>query len=749
MIRLMQRFLLCILLFWSVNVVAQPGRNLSGTVYGNDDKGRKEYLEGAVVFFPNTPTGTQTEKDGKFSLIIPDSSKILVITYVGYIPDTITLAPEVHDLDIVMQREHKLKEVVIHEKVKTTEVGLTGLIKMETIGQQELYKAACCNLSESFETTPSVDVSFTDAVSGNKQIKLLGLASSYTLITQENIPDMRGLGAITGISLTPGSWIESMQLSKGTGSVVNGYESVAGQINVELKKPFDGEKWFFNLYQSSQGRSEADVNYRHKITSRLGFNVMANISSQWLKVDLNRDHFIDQPVGNKYNVLNRWIYNAPGGWMFQAGIKFSYSNAMGGEWNYKAGEPQVPGNPWGFQSTIARVEDWAKIAKVFSRPATSIGLQLSNIDFSQDATYGPREYIAVQNSYYANLIFQTYINNTNHLVKFGASDILDVMNEQFDKVVYNRRQNTPGIFGEYTWNYSDKFNVIAGLRADDDNIYGGFLTPRLHVRYAPFKRTTIRASVGRAQRTANIFSENIGFMAGNRQFVIPQPGKAYGLNPEVAWNTGFNITHKFKNGFHEGVITLDYYYTNFQNQVVVDIDYPGIVSFYDLAGKSFAHSLSMQLDYELVHNLNVRLAYRYYYVMCTYEGVLLERPLVPANRAFVNVDYQTRNKNKWKFDYTIQYIGTERTPGITHNHAGLSKGGANYSPSFLQMNAQVTKVFSDKFELYLGGENLTNYMQHDAIVNVSDPYSKSFDASMIWGPMMGINIYTGLRYKIK
>lgn len=674
---LLQRSLLCILFLWCTHGFAQQERSIKGIVYGSDDKGGKEYLEGAIVFVPNTSVGTQTEKDGRFLLAVPGNALMIVVTYIGYLPDTITLTPQLYDLEIVLKKEHKLQEVVIHEKVKTTEIGLTGLIKMETIGQQELYKAACCNLSESFETTPSVDVSFTDAVSGNKQIKLLGLASSYTMITQENIADMRGLGVITGLSLTPGSWIESMQLSKGTGSVVNGYESVAGQINVELKKPFDGERWFFNAYQSSQGRSEADVNYRHKFNSRLGFNVMANVSSQWLKVDLNRDHFIDQPVGNKYNVLNRWIYNAPHGWMFQAGIKFNYTNGTGGEWNYKAGEPQVPGNPWGFQNTIARVEDWVKIAKIFSRPGTSIGLQLSNIDHAQDATYGPSEYIGNQNSYYANLIFQTYINNTNHIIKIGASDVLDVINEQFNQVVYYRKENVPGIFGEYAWNYSDKFNVIAGLRADDDNMYGAFVTPRLHVRYAPFKRTVIRASVGRAQRTANIFSENIGFMAGNREFTVlePEQGKAYGLNPEVAWNTGLNITHKFKNGFHDGVITFDYYYTRFQNQVVVDIDYPGIVSFYNLSGQSFAHSISVQLDYELIHNLNLRLAYRYYDVMTTYEGVLLEKPLVPANRAFVNIDYQTRNKNKWKFDYTIQYIGTERTPGITHNHAGLSRGG--------------------------------------------------------------------------
>ena len=256
-------------------------------------------------------------------------------------------------------------------------------------------------------------------------------------------------------------------------------------------------------------------------------------------------------------------------------------------------------------------------------------------------------------------------------------------------------------------------------------------------------------SGGRAQHTANIFAENAGFMASNRQFNIlgATAGKAYGLNPEVAWNTGLNLTQKFRLGMREAVLSFDYYYTRFQNQVVVDLDYPGFLSFYNLKGESYAHSFSTQFDYELLHLLNIRLAYRYYNVMCTYNGLLEEKPLVPAHRAFANMDYTTRNK--WKFDYTIQWVGTQRTPGITHNHSGVSPGGVNQSPSYIVMNVQVTKVFSDVFEAYMGGENLTNYMQHDAIIGATDPYGRSFDASLIWGPMMGRTIYAGLRYKVK
>ncbi len=738
------------MLLAATSIFAQQTRDIQGTVSIKDNKGRKEYAAGAIIAVPGSATGTQSDKDGKFWLTVADSINTLVTTYVGYMPDTTILKPGINDLHIELIIPHNLKEIVVHERLKGTEISMLNPFQTDMIGQKELQKAACCNLSESFETTPSIDIVFTDAVTGYKQIRLLGLMGQYTLITQENIPNVRGLGAITGLTFTPGAWIEGMQLSKGTGSVVNGFESFAGQLNVELKKPAEGEKWFFNIYQSTQGHSEVNVLYRHKFNPRLATNLMVYANSQWLKIDQNFDHFLDQPLSKQFNVLNRWIYNAPQGWMLQAGVKFVYANGIGGEWNYKEGDPQIPGNPWGYQFTTMRLEDWAKIAKIFSqRAGTSIGLQLSNINHYQDGQYGSREYIGVQNSVYANLIFQTYINNTNHIIKTGISGVMDIYNEQYEQITYKRNEKVPGVFGEYAYNYSDKFNLVAGLRGDYDNMYGAFLTPRLHLRYAPFKGTVIRASIGRAQRTAKIFAENAGFMVGNKQFEIqnPQPGKAYGLNPEVAWTSGANITHKFKIGMREATFTLDYYYTVFQSQVVVDVDEPGFVIFYNLSGKSFANSCSAQFDYELIHNFDVRVAYRYYKVMETYESVLEQKPLVPASRAFIDLNYETRSK--WKFDYNIQWISTQRTPGIIHNHGGITPARPNYSPSYIQMNVQITRVISDVFEVYVGGENLTNYMQHDAITDATNPYAKDFDASMIWGPMMGRNVYAGFRYKIK
>ena len=743
-----------LLIFYVPNVFAQKTRFVEGTVSGTEEKSKTALLVGAFVADPVSLIGTQTNEHGYFSLSVPEYTKFVIVSYIGYESDTVMLlGTGSAKVNITLHPSATLNEVTVSEKLKTTEIGLLGVMKTEKIGLGELYKAACCNLGQSFETTPSIDVSFTDAVTGYRQIKLLGLAGVYTLITQENIPLVRGLASTSGLTFIPGSWMEGIQLSKGSGSVVNGYESTAGQINVELKKPFTGEKWFFDLYQGTQGNSQGDVVYRHNLNQNLGTMLMVDVQSQWLKVDLNKDHFIDQPLGNTYNIFNRWIYTTDNGWMFQLGVKAFYTHQVGGDWNYKEGEPQVAGNPWGYLATTQRGEAFMKIAKTLPRDETSVGLQLSTIDHNQQSQYGDNNYLGQQNSFYANLVYQSYIGNKNNVVKAGASEVLDIFNEQLTQTTvqqsYVRNESVPGVFAEYSGSFTDKFNIEAGLRADYDNLFGAFATPRLHLRYAPFKKTVFRASIGRAQRTANVFSDNIGYLASNRQIDIlnPLPGKPYGLNPEVSWNVGGNLVQKFKYRYHEGVFTLDYYYTWFVNQVVVDVNYPQILNFYNLNGPSYAKSFQAQFDYELFRRFNIRLAYRYYDVKVTYyELGLQEKPFISPHRAFSNFSYAT--KNKWKFDYTLQWLSSERTPYATHNHGGSGSGVFAYSAAYYQMSCQITKTFNDQLEGYVGCDNMTNFMQHEAINDYAAPFSRLFDASQIWGPMMGVNGYVGIRYKI-
>lgn len=741
--------LLFVLLMSQVYGYAQD-RQVYGTVFENI-QGTKTPMPGVVVKIPGYNIGTQTDADGTYRLTVPEAAGMVVFERKDYISDTAELSAGSNNIGAVLRKIRSLEEVEVTYRKKGNEVGLMETRKYENISERELLKAACCNLSESFETTPSVDVAFTDAVSGYKQIQMLGLAGPYTLITRENIPEVRGLSAVTGLTFTPGTWIEGMQLSKGTGSVVNGYESVAGQINVELRKPFDEKepKGYLNLYQNYQGRSEANAIYKHVFNKKLSSNLMLHYSSRWRRVDMNSDGFMDQPQNTQFVGANRWFYFSPKGFETQFGIKAVYLDQIGGQLDYAKNTEQVAGKPWGFQMNTKRIEGWAKIGKVFpDKRGTSTGLQLSGIRHEQAALYGTRNYDATQNTFYANWIYQTILGNTNHKLKTGLSTMVDNYNEQFENTNFTRNEVVPGAFAEYEYSYLTKFNVVAGLRGDYHNLFGAFVTPRLHVRYAPYDNTAIRASVGRAQRTANILAENIGYMASARsfQFMGANPSLPYGLQPEVAWNYGVNLTQKFRLNYRDGAFSADYYYTDFTNQVVVDVEQSNQVRFYNLNGKSFANSFQAQLDYEPIVRLDVRLAYRWYDVKTTYSGVLKQRPLVAKHRAFVNVGYETRRA--LRLDYTVNWVGQKRVP-IQREYATGVVTVDGPSPSFIQMSAQISKTWNEVFEVYIGGENLTNYLQNHPIISSDNPYAPGFDASMVWGPIMGRNIYAGVRWKLQ
>lgn len=718
-----------------------------------EDEQTGDPLIGAIISTIPSTLSTASDEDGKFELPMEDQVTHIVIQYMGYRPDTLERKAIVHPLVVSLQLGTALDEILVEKRLKSTEINMLQTGKMENIGARELAKAACCNLSESFETTPSIDVGFTDAVSGYKQISMLGLAGANTLFTRENIPDIRGLASITGLSFTPGAWVESMQLSKGSGSVVNGFEGAAGQINVEWMKPFEKEtpKLLLNGYQSIQGRSEGNLVYNHNFNEHLSTNLLLHGKSEWMKVDQNKDGFLDQPMGKSFIGANRWMYFGSKGLEIQGGIKGIFLKNNGGQAEFTPKE-KTRHRYWGYENEVYRAEAWAKIGKLYlEKPWKSMGLQLSGAYHDQNSWYGLNNYNADQRSFYANYIYQSIIGNTNHVIKGGASLISDLYHETFDGIHQQWTEVIPGIFTEYTYTYLSRFSMVAGLRADYHNIFGAFITPRLHIRYAPLERTVFRASIGRAQRTSYILADNQGLMASGRIFEYPaamHPGQhenPYGLQPEIAWNTGVNFTQKFILNYRDGAFSMDYYYTDFQNQVVVDIETPGVVRFYNLNGSSYAHSFQAQLDYEPIRKLDVRLAYRFYDVKTTYNGVLKEKPLIAAHRAFANIAYETRNN--WKLDYTVQWMGAKRLPLRFSDATTLLPEGQ--SDAFVTMNAQISKSWKKGlWEVYLGGENLTGLMQPNMILDAEHPFSRNFDASLIWGPGMGRNVYVGFRYKL-
>ncbi len=650
--------------------------------------------------------------------------------------------------------QEKLNEVKVESNQKGIQKSLKKVTNVTVVTSKELLKAACCNLAESFETNPSIDVNFSDALTGTKQIKMLGLTSPYILISEENIPSVRGASQAYGLSFTPGTWVESIQITKGAGSVVNGFESISGQINTELIKPKNDIPFFLNFYGATEGRFEVNSHFNHQISDKWASSFYIHGNTRAIKNDMNMDGFLDNPLGKQLNIVNRWQYtDSDKGWVSFFNFKFMNDEKQTGELAFNPNIDKLTTNYWGSEINTKRFDFTSKIGYVFKdMPFQSIGFQNAFSSHNQDSYFGLRQYNINQQSYYSNLIFNSIINNTGNKFSTGINFTFDQYSEYVSNVDFSRIDNSIGAFFEYTYDSMDKLSFIVGSRLDYHNRLGLFFTPRLHVRYNPWEKSVIRFSAGRGKRAANIFAENQGLFGSSRTFsILETDGKVYGLNPEIAWNYGISFTQNFKLFTKSADISFDFYRTDFQNQAVIDVmQSPQEVLFYNLKGKSFANSFQFDFNLEIIKHLNLRTSYKYYDIATDYLSGNFQRPLQAKHRFFMNVEYATHIAEKgkqWKFDFTINRLGKQQLP-TTLSNPEIDQLPV-FSPSFSVLNTQVTRTFSSVFEMYVGGENIGNYRQQKAILGSNNPFGNTFDTSISYAPVFGQMYYLGLRYKIK
>jgi outer membrane receptor for ferrienterochelin and colicin len=722
------------------------------------DKIDQEGVFGANVYWSQTRVGTTTDEAGKFSIPYKKSYQKLIISYVGYRTDTLTIS-NTNFIRHELTSDNELDEIKVVSEKEATQKSFLQTANVFTVNSEELLKAACCNLAESFETNPSIDVNFSDALTGTRQIQMLGLKSPYLLISQENIPSIRGAAQVFGLTFTPGTWVESIQISKGAGSVTNGYESISGMINAELVKPFTDQRFFVNAYGSLGGRLELNTHFNQKVSDKWQTGVYIHGNYRGAKFDQNDDGFLDFPLMNQINVMNRWQYvNAETGWVSFINLRYMNDSKQTGQVNYDPDTDRLSPDSvlsgievWGGEIDTQRLDASLKLGYVFPElPFQSFGFQLAYSNHQQESYFGLRTYDIEHQSVYSNLLFNSIIGDTRNKFTTGISFTHDNYDELLRIGNFRRVENSFGGFFEYAYDNIDDFSLTAGLRIDTHNLLGTFVTPRLHIRYVPWEKATLRVSAGQGRKSANIFAENQQLFSSARQINIQSAGgNIYGLDPEVAWNYGISLLQGFRLFDEKGNITFDFYRTHFQNQVVVDWENPQEISFYNLDGASFANSFQVEVNYGLLKSLDLRLAYKYYDIQIDYDSGRLSKPLIPDHRFFANLGYVTELTSKgtqWKFDLTYNWLGEQRLPDTSTNPVQYQLG--DRAGSFHLMNAQVTRVFSKKFEVYVGAENMTNTRQKNPILAADDPFGSNFDSTIVYAPIFGRMFYSGLRFKI-
>ena len=714
---------------------------ISGKILFSSDN--KDYpIEGANIYWLNSSSGTVTGQDGKFSIEKMQNNSELVISYIGFVNDTIKVTDQKY-LDHYMKvDDNDLDEVTVVKKKNPTQRIYSMAQNVVLISEQELLKAACCNLSESFETNPAVDVNHTDALTGSKKIEMLGLKSPYILITEENIPMVRGASQAFGLSFTPGTWVESIQVTKGMGSVVNGFESIAGQINAELKKPLNDIPLFLNGFYGFDGRLEMNAHLNEKVSEKLTTTFFLHHNRRDKINDKNNDGFLDKPFQDQNNFLNKWQYtDAINGIVSFFNIRYLDDEKIFGMNNNESR------NVWNGEISTKRFDSSFKLGYVNPNlPFQSLGLQLSYSSHDQNSVYGFRNYDINQDSFFSNIVYNSIITNTQNKIKFGLNFTSDAYDEILNRRDISRKDNSFGGFFEYSFDNFNNLNLVAGLRYDTHNNMGSFFTPRFHMRYTPLDRFTVKASYGQGRKIANIFAENQQMFYSNRSIEIleSEPGNStYGLNPEKATNYGLSLDKGFNLFGGQGNFIIDYFKTDFDDKVIIDFEYPGIVQIYNATDKkSYYQSFQAEIIYSL-NRFNMTTAYKNYDVQISYNDGVKSKPLQPSEIFFLNIGYESQNNDGklWKYDFTLNRVGKQR---LMRNPRDIS----SYTNPHTFINAQVTKVFSDKFELYAGGENLLNYKQENPIIFSEDPSNSLFDASVIHGPIFGASFYIGFRFKV-
>ncbi len=743
--------------FVPISVHAQAG-HVSGHVY-EAEQHRNHYhihpLTGANVVWLGTTSGTSTDEEGNFRLAVTvELPHELVVSYIGYKSDTIMVNTPDEVLAIVLDVAQELDEVEVIGRRPGAHVSSMEPILTNVITGSEMQRAACCNLSEAFETNVSVDVSYSDAVSGAQQIQMLGLAGIYSQLMIENMPGIRGLGQPFGLSYIPGPWMETISVSKGAASVVNGYESVTGQINVDLKKPEGPEQFHYNAFVSQDGQLESSAIAAFDINPAWSAMFMAHGELFNNKIDHNNNTFLDQPLVKKYNILNRYRYDKPGVMDSQFGFNLMQEEREGGQMDFFTnGESFGSGRFYGYGTNTTRFQAFARTGFYFqNKPDASLGTQLSFTHHNHDSHYGQSTYDGEQNTLYANVLFANTPNNSNHEFVTGVSFLFDDYNEHLTKAgglpmdsFFERRELVPGAFFEYTYHTHEQLTLVLAMRADYHNLYGMFFTPRTHIHFNLNENTTLRASAGKGYRVPNLIAENAGLLVSNRTFVFSEE-----IDPEEAWNYGGSITRRFQLFANDASMVGEFYRTEFVNQLVVDVDsdYNKAI-FYNLDGDSYANNFQLELNAEPVRLLEVTAAIRYTDVKQSIGDALRRKPFVNRYRGMVSGSYATQSNN-FQFDLTAQFNGPSRIPEVPGSMLNMHQDFTmrTESPAFTILNAQVTYRWQN-ISVYAGGENLTGYIQKDPILNPDSPFEEGFDGSMIWGPLMGRKFYMGVRYAIE
>lgn len=724
--------------------VCAQAQTFTGTVNYRRANGAVEPLPFAQIYHIEAEKLIEADGNGRFTIEL-SSTATLIATYIGYTRDTLVITPGITSADFYLSGENEVSQAVVTAR----QDGISRLkpIKTEVISAAGLCKMACCALASSFENSSSVTVGYADAITGARQIKLLGLSGTYTQLLDENRPTMRGIAAPFGMSFIPGQWLESIQISKGPASVTNGLEAITGQINLEHRKPTDETPLFVQAYIGSDAMAEANVASALQINDRWSTVTMAHFGSTFKSMDHNGDTFRDDPYNMQASISSRWLYYAPTGMQVRFGLRYIGDDRLGGQMNAtKDNTRNLESGIWGSRIQNRNFNSYAKVGMPVNEDnSANVAMILDYTHHEMDGFWGHKGYAGSQDNFFANLLYSHQFNDYHKMelgVTFNTDNYRETLSDKgLGSTPYDRLESYLAVFGEYTFQYDDKLTFVGGLNLEYNWIHGFKLAPRGSFKYSFTDEIVFRLAGGRGCRCSSVFTDNLGIFSTGR--LIKMAGNLDTM--EDAWTYGGNLTFYLPFGYdpESTYLSFDFFRNDFKRQVIVDQELEtGYTNIYNLDGPSFTNTYQVDFNVDAFKGFNIVATFKYTDAKVTLAGQgLVERPMTSRFKGVLNLQYATR-MSKWIFDFTAQLNGPMKLPSFARQEWDMVT-----SPVYPTLFAQVTRKFKG-FDLYIGGENLTNFRQKDPIIKAGNVWSKDFNASCIWGPLMGVKVYAGIRYTL-
>ncbi len=705
---------------------------------GNVLDEHKQPIIGAILQWQETGVTSTTNENGYFRIERKHSEHKLIVSFIGYQKDTI----EIKDsslFELVTLREGiELAAVQVESQRKSNTFSRLNPLNIEALEEKEFKKAACCSVAESFQTSNAVDISYNNAATGNKEIQFLGLRGLYTQLLIENRESFGGILSSMGYEFIPGTWLEQVNIQKGASTVKNGAQSMAGAINIQLKKPFKDDPAFINLFGDLHGRYEANVHLNKKWNDRQSSGLYLNGAFQSKSRDHNGDFFQDEA---KINRINGLFKNILFGHVFEGQIN---GQALYEERN--SGQIQSD-NPYVIKQKVHHFNLFGNLGYVrFDKENQSAG-SIYDISHSRiDAIYGNQAYKANETRASFQLLYNHPFGYGRHQLIMGPNGSIHRATEEAFQQKWKYDEQVLGLFFEYTYKSSTdpghRFSASLGMRNEWIRNSQPMFIPRASLRYLFAEDWTFRASIGRGYRFQRLFADHAAYFASSKQWIIESPPSI-----EKSWNTGFNIVGKpYLNG-REAEINVDAYLTWFDDQVIADVDQDYTKIFlYNLNGNSRAYQTIATISYPVLSWMNVKIGGKYTDTRAQYKEGFKQVPLFPKFRGLISIDLESSNK-KWLVNISSNYVGEMRLPDkenvpndILHGHVGFSK-------PYMLLQTQLNWI-SRSWELYAGCENLLNYTQHTAIIDAANPFGNYFNAAEIYAPVSGIKPYLGIKWRI-